>query len=106
MAEGLFLDGINLESGGGGVAEAEEFAALIDANEAEARLAGADVAVARAEVAVEAAIGVGSPPEGFVEGGGFLENLQFGHWLRLLGVSIRLRRGRNEFRGRKKQDRR
>jgi len=37
-------------------------------------LAEADVAVARAEVAVEAAIGVGSPPEGFVEGGGFLED--------------------------------
>lgn len=84
MAEGLLFDGIDLECGGGGVAEAEEFAALIDADEAEAGLAGADVAVARAEVAVEAAVGIGSPPEGFVEGGGFLEDLQFGHWLRLL----------------------
>lgn len=76
MTEGLFLDGIDLESGGGGVAEAEEFAALIDADETEARLAGTDVAMARTEVAVETAIGIGRPPEGFVEGGGFLEDLQ------------------------------
>jgi len=84
MAERLFLNGINLESGGGGVAEAEEFAVLIDADKTEAGLAGADVAVARAEEAVEAAVGFGSPPEGFVEGGGFLQDLQFGHRLRLL----------------------
>jgi len=84
MAEGLFLDWINLESGRRSVAEAEELAAMIDANEAEAGLAEADVAVPRTEVAVDAAIGVQIPPEGFVEGGGFLEDLQFGHWLRLL----------------------
>ena len=84
MAEGLLLDGINLESGGRSVAEAEEFAALIDADETETGLAGADVAMARTEIAMEAAIGIGRPPEGFVEGGGFLEDLQFGHGLRLL----------------------
>ena len=66
MAEGLFFDGINLQSGGRGIAEAEEFSALIDADETETGLAGADVAVARTEVAVEAAVGIGSPPEGFV----------------------------------------
>ena len=79
MAEGLFFDGIDLESGRRGVAEAEEFAALVDADEAEAGLAGADVAVARTEVAVEAALGIGRPPEGFMEGGGFLEDLQVRH---------------------------
>jgi hypothetical protein len=79
MAEGLFLDGIDLESGGGGVAEAEEFAALIDADETETGLAGADVAVARTEVAVDAVVGFGSPPEGFVEGGGVLEDGELGH---------------------------
>jgi len=84
MAEGLFFDGIDLESGGRSVAEAVEFAILIDADETEARLAGADVAVARTQIAVEAAVGIGSPPEGFVEGGGLLEDLQFGHGLRLL----------------------
>jgi hypothetical protein len=42
------------------------------------------VTVARTEEAVDAAIGVQIPPEGFVEGGGFLEDLQFGHWLLLL----------------------
>jgi hypothetical protein len=75
MAEGLFFDGINLKSGGGGVAQAEEFATLIDANEAETGLAGADVAVARTEEAVDATVGIEIPPEGFVEGGGFLQDL-------------------------------
>jgi hypothetical protein len=84
MAEGLLLDGIHLESSGGTIAEAEEFAALIDADETKAGLAGADVAMARAEVTVEAAVGVGSPPEGLVELGGLLEDLRSGHRLRLL----------------------
>ena len=84
MVERFFFDGINLESGGGGVAEAEEFAVLIDANEAEAGLPGADVAVARTEEAMDAAVGIAVPPEGFVEGGGFLQDLQFEHGLRLL----------------------
>jgi hypothetical protein len=79
MAERLFFDGIDLESRGRGIAEAKEFATLIDANETEPGLAGTDVAVAGTEVAVEAAVGVGSPPEGFVEGGGFLEDLQVRH---------------------------
>jgi hypothetical protein len=35
MIEGLFLDGVNLESGGSAVAEVEEFSVLIDADEAE-----------------------------------------------------------------------
>ncbi len=47
-------------------------------------MAGADVTMARTEETVDAAIRVEIPPEGFVEGGGFLEDLQFGHWLRLL----------------------
>ena len=85
MAEGLFLDGIDLESGGGGIAEAEELAAPIHADEAETGLAGADVAVARTEIAVEAAVGIGRPPEGFVEGGGFLEDLQVRHGCGVLG---------------------
>jgi len=60
VAERLFFDGINLESGGRSIAEAEEFAALVDADETEAGLAGADVAVARTEVAVDAAVGIGA----------------------------------------------
>lgn len=35
MIEGLFLDGVNLESGGSAVAEVEEFSVLIDTDEAE-----------------------------------------------------------------------
>jgi len=84
MAEGLFFDGINLESGRRGVAKAEEFAVLIDADETEAGLTGADVAVARTEVAVNTAIGIGSPPESFVEGRGFFEDVEVGHWMRFL----------------------
>ena len=79
MVERLFFDGIDLEGSGGGVTEAEEFAVLIDADETEAGLAGADVAVARTEKAVDAVVGFGSPPEGFVEGGGFLEDGNVGH---------------------------
>jgi hypothetical protein len=86
VAEGLFLDGIHLERGGGGVAQAEEFAVLIDADEAEAGLAGADVTMARAEVTVDTVVGFGSPPEGFVEGGGFLEDLEVGHGGCVLGL--------------------
>ena len=52
MIERLFLDGINLESGGSAVAEIVEFSLLIDPNEAEAGLTRADVAVARTQVAV------------------------------------------------------
>jgi len=79
VVERLFLDGIDLEGGGGGVTEAEEFAVLIDADEAKTGLAGADMAMARTEKTVDAVVGLGSPPEGFVEGGGFLEDWEVGH---------------------------
>ena len=48
MIQRLFLDGVDLQRGGRAVAEAVKLAALVDANEAEAGLAGTDVAVARA----------------------------------------------------------
>jgi len=86
MAERLFLDGVHLERGGGGVTEAEEFAVFIDADETETGLAGADVTMARAEIAVDTVVGFGSPPEGFVEGGGFLEDLEGGHGGCVLGL--------------------
>ena len=47
MIQGLLLDRVNLESGGSTVAEIEELSILVDADEAEARLAVANVAVAR-----------------------------------------------------------
>jgi hypothetical protein len=75
MVQRFFFDGVNLKSGEGAVAEAEEFAALIDADEAEASLAGAQMAVTGAEVAVNSIVGLGLPPEGFVQGFGFLEDL-------------------------------
>src|SRR5579863_490452 len=67
MIQRLFLDGIDLNSSGRGVAEAIKFAAAIDANEAEAGLAFADVAVAGAKVTMNFAGGVGFPPTGFVK---------------------------------------
>ena len=70
MIERFFLDGIDLKGRGRAVTQAVEFAALIDANEAEARLAGIDVAVPRTEVAVDAVVGFGLPPEGLVERAG------------------------------------
>ena len=79
MVEGLFFDGIDLERGGRGVAEREEFAVLIDTDEAETGLAVADVAVAGAEIAVDAAVGIIFPPAGFVEGGSGLEDLDGQH---------------------------
>ena len=79
MIEGLFLDGIDLEGGGRSVAEAVEFAVLVGADVTEAGLAVADVAMARAEVAVNAVIGFGFPPASLVEGGSGLEDLESGH---------------------------
>src|SRR5271157_753895 len=103
MAERLFLDGIDLKSGGGSVAEAEEFAILVDADEAETRLAGADVAVARTEVAVDAVVGFGDPPEGFVKGRRGLEDLEVGHGAGILRL-VYAWGGREELRGKKEKD--
>ena len=76
MIEGLFLDGIHLESGGGGVAKTVEFAVLIDTDETESGLAMADVAMTRAEITVHVAVWFGLPPKSFVEGGRALEDLE------------------------------
>ena len=79
MIERFFFDGVDLNGGGGGISQAVEFAAAVHADEAEAGLAFADVAVARAEVAVHFTAGVGIPPTRFVERFGRLENLQVRH---------------------------
>jgi hypothetical protein len=102
MVERLFFDGINLKGGWGSVAQAEEFAVLVDADETKTGLAGADVAVAGAEIAVDAVVGFGSPPEGFVEGGGFLEDGNVGHgscvlWLVYAWGKKEKRDGNTEF---------
>jgi hypothetical protein len=89
MIEGLFLDGINLQSGGSAVAEAVEFAVAIDADEAKAGLSGMNVAMAGTEIAVDFAAGFGLPPESFVERLGFLEDLKFRHGSSSFGVYIR-----------------
>ena len=73
MIQRLFFDGIDLQRGGGTVSQAVEAATLVHADEAEAALAFADVAVARAKVAMDAAVGFGFPPAGLVERIGFLK---------------------------------
>lgn len=84
MIERLFFDGIDLDGSGRGVTEAVEFAAAIDADEAEAGLPFSDVAVARAEVAMKSAVRVGVPPASFVLGFGWSKNLEWHDGIALL----------------------
>jgi hypothetical protein len=79
MVEGFFLDRIDLKGGRRGVTEAVEFPVLIDANVAKTGLTVADVAVARAEITVNAAVGFGLPPECFAKLCDRLEDLESGH---------------------------
>jgi hypothetical protein len=79
MIERLLFDGIDLESRRGAVTKAVEFAGLVDSDEAEASLAGIDVAMPGAEVAVDAVVRFRTPPKGLVERARFLKDLQVGH---------------------------
>src|SRR6202158_1675755 len=79
MIQRFFFNGINLQRGGRSVPQAVELAACIDANEAKPALAGIDVAVARAEIAVDAPVGLRLPPERFVQGLSFLEDVKLRH---------------------------
>src|ERR1700732_3094527 len=67
MVERLFLDGVDLQRGRTGVAEAVELAAPSRANEAESGLPVADVTMPRTEIAVEFSSGPRLPPASFVE---------------------------------------
>ena len=67
MIERLLLDGIDGDGGGAAVAELHEASGVILADEAEAVLAFADVTVTRTEVAVQTAVGHGSPTSGLRE---------------------------------------
>src|SRR5438445_6179965 len=79
MIERLLFHRIDLQRGGGGVAQAVEFSALVDADEAEAALPIADVAMPRAEIAMHLVARFGLPPPRFVQGFSFLEDLQLLH---------------------------
>ena len=67
MVERLLLDGIHRERGGTAVAKLNQASGFVLADEAEAVLAFSDVAVARAEVAVETAVGHRLPPARLVD---------------------------------------
>src|SRR6266850_1867912 len=79
MAQRFFLDGINLQRGRRAVSQTVEFSTLIDPNEAESRLAGMNMAVARTKVAVNSAARLRFPPARFVQGIGLLEDIQLFH---------------------------
>src|SRR5258706_13526901 len=79
MIQRLLLDGVDLQGGGGAISQAIELPALIDANEAESRLTGMDVAVAWTKVAMYSSAGLSFPPTGFVPLFGLLEDLKLFH---------------------------
>src|SRR6266702_3180297 len=66
MIQRLFFDGVNLQRGRCPISQVIEFSVLIEANEAEARLAGMDVAMARTKIAVNSPVRFRLPPAGFV----------------------------------------
>src|SRR5208337_3638356 len=79
MIQWFLLDGIDLQCGGSAVAQAIKLAVLIDADKAESRLSGMNVAVARAQIAVDPAVRFRFPPAPFVQRFRFLEDLQIVH---------------------------
>ncbi len=66
VIERLLFDGIDLKRGGRGIAETVQLSVLVDSDVAETGLAWANVAMAGAEVTVNAIVRFGIPPEGFV----------------------------------------
>jgi len=92
MIERLFLDGVDLESGGRSVTKTVQFAVLIHADVTETGLALPNVTVARAEVAVNAIVRFALPPESLVERRGGLEDLKSGHDASTAELIIRFER--------------
>lgn len=88
MIQRLFLNRINLNRGGRGVSEAVEFAAFIHANETEAGLAVADMAMPRTKIAMRFVIWLGFPPARFVEFGGLLQDFQIFHGIASTGAGV------------------
>src|SRR5258707_12365052 len=79
MIQRLRFDGINLQWSGRAVSQAIELSVLIDADEAESRLTGPDVAMPRTEVAVDLPRRFQLPPAGFMKLFRLLEDLQLFH---------------------------
>src|SRR6266849_4050740 len=79
MAQRFFLDGINLQCGRRAISKAVQLSAMIGSNEAESRLAGMNMAVARTKVAVNSPARLRFPPACFVQRIGLLEDLQLFH---------------------------
>src|ERR1700683_4734479 len=75
MVQGFFLDRIDLQRGRVCIAQTVKLPALVCANETEARLPLADVAVPRTQVAVNLAVGLRVPPTRFVQALRFVGDL-------------------------------
>src|SRR3974390_1621175 len=70
---------MNLHGGRGGVAEAVQLSAIVDANKAKARLPFADVAVPWTQKAMHAPARHGFPPARLVQRFSFLEDFEVLH---------------------------
>src|SRR4029077_7885381 len=79
MIQRLFFDGVDLQRGWRSITEVVELAVLIDADKAESRLAGMNVAMPGAKKAVHAPVAFRLPPARFVQGFGLLEDRQIAH---------------------------
>src|SRR5271169_2428743 len=75
MIQRFLFNGIDLQRSGRTIAQAVEFSALINSNEAKPRLARMNVTVPRTEVTVHASASLRLPPASFVQFVGFLEDL-------------------------------
>lgn len=79
MIQRFLFDGVNLQCRRRSIPQVIELAATIDANEAKSGLPIADVAVARAQEAMHAAVWHGLPPTPFVQRFRVLQNFQAWH---------------------------
>lgn len=79
MVERLFLNGVDLDRRRGSVTQAVKLAAFVHADEAEASLPVADVAMAGTKITMRLIVGFRFPPTGFVQSRGFLKNFQIFH---------------------------
>src|SRR5438046_3579706 len=74
MIQRFFLDGIYLQRGRRAITKTVEFAASIDANETETALSVTNMTVPRAQIAVNAPVGLGLPPLRFMERDGLVKD--------------------------------
>jgi hypothetical protein len=88
MIQRFFFDGINLQGGRRTITQAIELSAAIHSNKTEAALSLADVAMPRAQVAMNAAIRIALPPLRFMQSSSFVKDRERSHTYALLQKSV------------------